>query len=58
MTHRALTTVLRLQPLFGLALLPGNHIDLWHKFKPRANGGEIRCVLLGIKRAEEDSGYA
>jgi hypothetical protein len=26
---------LRLEPVFGLAFLPGNQIDLWRKFKPR-----------------------
>jgi hypothetical protein len=47
---------LRLEPVFGLAFLPGNQIDLWRKFKPTgANGGKLSCVLLGIKRAEQDS---
>jgi hypothetical protein len=34
-----------------------NHLDLRRKFASRANAGEIPCVLLGIKRAEEDSAF-
>jgi len=41
--------LLRLEPAFGPAFMPGNALGLQRKSAPRANGGDSSCVLCGYK---------